>query len=159
MPTLPPPQPYKPQQRPRPVPSKATGQLLHKRRSLIYAVGISIIAVSGALFGSQLKTKYQASQVESARLEQSAALQDTQAVGGAPGRGGAPIGTAIQGEAEMNERARRQREIDRRIEGLQGKRAMLVHEKGALEGKIEGLRERERERAEREEARRRADVR
>ena len=157
MPNLPPPQSYKPQQRPNPPPSPAFSPLLHKRRSLIYAAGICIIVISGALAGSELKTKYQASQAQSARFEQIAAAQDTSTIEDCGGKVGTATLTATS--AEIEKRNKRQMEVDRRIEGLQGKRAMLVREKGTLEGKIEALRERERDRLEREEARRRADVR
>ena len=157
MPILPPPQSYKPQQRPTPPPSTATSQLLHKRRSLIYAAGICIIVISGALFGSELKTRYQASQAQSARLEQIAAVQDTPSIENGSGKRSTAVVTATSAEIEKSNR--RQMEADRRIGGLQGKRAMLVREKDTLEGKIEALREREKDKVGREEARRRADVR
>lgn len=157
MPNLPPPQSYKPQQRPNPPSSPAFSPLLHKRRSLIYAAGICIIVISGALAGSELKTKYQASQAQSARVEQLAAVQETSTI---EDGGGKKVTAAVTAtSAEIEKRHKRRMEVDRRIEGLQGKRAMLVREKGTLEGKIEALRERERDRVEREEARRRADVR
>ena len=161
MPNLPPPQSYKPQQRPNPPSSPAFSPLLHKRRSLIYAAGICIIVISGALAGSELKTKYQASQAQSARVEQITAVQDTSTVEDRSGkRGTAAVTATVKAtSAEIEKRNKRQMEVDRRIEGLQGKRAMLVREKGTLEGKIEALRERERDRVEREEARRRANVR